>query len=72
MRCATLASVARECEIPNARAAIIPLMFAYDAELLTAVRRPAESIANTIRIMETIYATCSDGDGLKWFNWVYL
>lgn len=47
-------------------------MFPYDAALLGAVRTPPESVADVMRIMETIEATCVDGDGLKWFNWLYL
>ena len=47
-------------------------MFAYDTALLTAVRTPPQSIADVLRIMRTVHATCVDGDGLKWFNWLYL
>ncbi len=47
-------------------------MFPYDAQLLAAVRTPPQNIADVIRIMLRIEATCSDGDGLKWFNWLYL
>jgi len=47
-------------------------MFPYDTALLTAVRTPPQSIADVLRIMRTIDATYMDGDGLKWFNWLYL
>jgi Family of unknown function (DUF5995) len=47
-------------------------MFAYDPALITAVQTPANSIADVLRIMRTIDAACIDGDGLKWFNWLYL
>ena len=47
-------------------------MFPYDTVLLTAVRTPRQSIADVLRIMRTIDSTCIDGDGLKWFNWLYL
>jgi hypothetical protein len=47
-------------------------MFPYDPALLAAVRTPPQDIADVIRIMLSIEATCSDGDGLKWFNWLYL
>lgn len=29
-------------------------------------------MADVIQTMQTIAATCIDGDGLKWFNWLYL
>jgi len=47
-------------------------MFPYDAALLAAVRTPPQSVADVLRIMQAIEATCADGDGLKWFNWLYL
>jgi len=47
-------------------------MFPYDASLAVAVATPPQSIADVIRIMEAIESTCEDGDGLKWFNWLYL
>jgi hypothetical protein len=47
-------------------------MFPYDTALLTAVRTPPQSITDVLRIMRIIDATCIDGDGLKWFNWLYL
>ena len=47
-------------------------MFVYDSTILAAVSVVPESVSEAIRIMETIEATCDDGDGLKWFNWLYL
>lgn len=47
-------------------------MFPYDAAILAAVRTPLQSVAEVIRTMQTIEATCLDSDGLKWFNWMYL
>jgi hypothetical protein len=47
-------------------------MFAYDDQLLAAVEPAPQSIDDAIRIMQAIDAICPDGDGLKWFNWLYL
>ncbi|MFL6350435.1 MAG: DUF5995 family protein [Bryobacteraceae bacterium] len=47
-------------------------MLAYDPALLAAVRTPPQSIVDVIRTMQVIETTCIDGDGLKWFNWLYL
>jgi hypothetical protein len=47
-------------------------MCPYDPVLLAAVRTPPQSIADVLQTMQTIGATCIDGDGLKWFNWLYL
>jgi hypothetical protein len=47
-------------------------MFPYDPALLAAVRIRPQSIADVLRIMHLIEVTCIDGDGLKWFNWLYL
>jgi uncharacterized protein DUF5995 len=47
-------------------------MFPYDAALLAAVRMPPQSIADVLQTMQTIGDICIDGDGLKWFNWLYL
>ncbi len=46
-------------------------MFPYDPALLAAARTPLQSVADVLRIMQTIETTCVDGDGLKWFNWLY-
>lgn len=47
-------------------------MFPYDATLLAAVQTSPQSVADVLQTMQTIAATCVDGDGLKWFNWLYL
>lgn len=47
-------------------------MFAYDPALLTAVQAVPQSVADVLRTMRAIDAACVDGDGLKWFNWLYL
>ena len=47
-------------------------MFPYDAALLMAVQAASQSIPDVVQILEAIDATCDDGDGLKWFNWLYL
>src|SRR5580692_12180908 len=47
-------------------------MFPYDPSLLEAVSTPPQSIADVLEIMEAIEAACEDGDGLKWFNGLYL
>jgi hypothetical protein len=46
-------------------------MFPYDSALLAAVRTPPQSIADVLQTMQVIENTCIDGDGLKWFNWLY-
>lgn len=47
-------------------------MFPYDSTLQAAVQSPPQSIADVLRIMQSIDVACADGDGLKWFNWLYL
>ncbi len=47
-------------------------MFPYDPTLLAAVRTPVQSIPDVLQTMLTIEETCIDGDGLKWFNQLYL
>ena len=47
-------------------------MFAYDDQLLAAVEATPQSVDDVIRTMQSIDAICTDGDGLKWFNWLYL
>ena len=46
-------------------------MFPYDSTLLAAVQAVPQSVADVLETMQTINATCVDGDGLKWFNWLY-
>ena len=47
-------------------------MFAYDNALADAAQTPAATIDDVLRILQTVQNTCIDGDGLKWFNWLYL
>src|ERR1700730_2323194 len=47
-------------------------MFSYDPVLCAAVKTPPQSIGDVLLTLQTIQATCIDGDGLKWFNWLYL
>ena len=47
-------------------------MFPYDATLLGAVQAVPQAIRDVLQTLQTIDATCADGDGLKWFNWLYL
>jgi hypothetical protein len=47
-------------------------MFAYDPALLAALQTVPQSVADVLRTMRAIDAACTDGDGLKWFNWLYL
>ena len=47
-------------------------MFPYDDKLLAAVQATPQSVEDVICTMQAIDAICSDGDGLKWFNWLYL
>ena len=47
-------------------------MFSYDAALLAIVQATPQSIAGVLQSLEAIETTCADGDGLKWFNWLYL
>jgi hypothetical protein len=49
-----------------------PDMFPYDPDLAAAVHRPVATVADVLHVMQMIDATCVDGDGLKWFNWLYL
>ena len=47
-------------------------MFPYDPVLLTAAATNPQSVDDVMRIMQIIDQTCVDGDGLKWFNNLYL
>jgi hypothetical protein len=47
-------------------------MFPYDPTLLATVRTQVNTVSDVLEVMQTISATCEDGDGLKWFNWLYL
>jgi Family of unknown function (DUF5995) len=47
-------------------------MFPYDPDLLAAVQTTPQSVVDVISIMQTIDSHCVNGDGLKWFNLLYL
>ena len=47
-------------------------MFPYDAALLNAIESPVRSIPEVLAAMQAIDAALPEGDGLKWFNWLYL
>jgi hypothetical protein len=47
-------------------------MFAYDLEILAVVQATPGSIEDVLSVMRCIDALCIDGDGLKWFNRLYL
>src|SRR5690348_2569611 len=47
-------------------------MFPYDLELLDIVKNTPQTVADVLRLMHRIDAMCMDGDGLKWFNWLYV
>ena len=47
-------------------------MFPYDPQLLEAVERRPQTIADVLATMREIDALTAEGDGLKWFNWLYL
>jgi hypothetical protein len=47
-------------------------MFTYDAQLASGAQEPPQSIQGVLQLLQTIDNTCVDGDGLKWFNWLYL
>jgi hypothetical protein len=46
--------------------------FPYDPAIVAAVRNPPRAVGDVLQIMRTIDATCVDGDGLKWFNVLYM
>ena len=47
-------------------------MFPYDDALLKAVEPPVQDIPGVLATMQAIDGVLPDGDGLKWFNWLYL
>ena len=47
-------------------------MFPYDAEILNLAVTVPQSIPDVVRTLQAIDAICVDGDGLKWFNQLYL
>lgn len=46
-------------------------MFPYDSQLVTLLQTAPRSIADVLATMQSIDALTVDGDGLKWFNWLY-
>jgi hypothetical protein len=46
--------------------------FPYDPALVSAVQTPPRTVADVLQTMRTIDATCVDGDGLRWFNLLYM
>jgi len=48
------------------------MMFPYDAKLITTAQTLPVSISEVIGRLQEIDALCIDGDGLKWFNRLYL
>ncbi len=47
-------------------------MFPYDPQLLALLQTPPSTIPDVLGTMQTIDTITTDGDGLKWFNWLYL
>jgi hypothetical protein len=47
-------------------------MFPYDPMLLATVENRPQSVADVLKSLQTIDTLCANGDGLKWFNWLYL
>ena len=47
-------------------------LFSYDPALIAATLTPPQSVADVLQTMQIIDATCVQGDGLKWFNGLYL
>ena len=50
----------------------MPTMFPYDPELLAAAAATPKTTADVVAILEAIDALCVNGDGLKWFNLLYM
>jgi len=47
-------------------------MFPYDSAILAAVGPVPQTIPDVFNTMQAIDGLCADGDGLKWFNRLYL
>jgi hypothetical protein len=47
-------------------------MFAYDDALLQTVEAPLKTIPEVLAAMRAIDGILPEGDGVKWFNWLYL
>jgi hypothetical protein len=48
------------------------MLFSYDPPLAAAVQTAPQSIPEALQVLQTIDAMCVPGDGLKWFNLLYL
>ncbi len=46
--------------------------FPYDPALIAALETTPQTVADVLQTMQTVDSICADGDGLKWFNWLYL
>ena len=46
-------------------------MFPYDSQLLAILQTAPRAVADVLATMKSIDALTIDGDGLKWFNWLY-
>jgi hypothetical protein len=47
-------------------------MFPYDPAILAALQNTPQTISDVLAGLQTIDGLCVDGDGLKWFNGLYL
>jgi hypothetical protein len=47
-------------------------MFPYDPQIRQVLDTPPQTIAQVLATMQTLDGLMADGDGLKWFNWLYL
>lgn len=47
-------------------------MFPYDSALVAAAAAFPQTVADVVQILENMEAVGEDGDGLKWFNGLYL
>lgn len=47
-------------------------MFPYDPQLFTIFSSPAQTIPQLVAALAQVDGICDDGDGVKWFNRLYL
>jgi Family of unknown function (DUF5995) len=47
-------------------------VFPYDATLLASVETAPQTVADVLWLLEDIQTVCAAGDGLRWFNGLYL
>lgn len=47
-------------------------MFPYDAQIREVLETPPQTIAQVLATMQTLDGLMVEGDGLKWFNWLYM